>query len=80
MTFPKGSIAYEADKNAIARKLGYKNYFHAIQTMYEVEKKSSNQVAAHFQMTQTGIRNNLKSIGVKMKPRGGRNNVKKRKE
>ena len=65
---------YESDKQKDAVSLGFSSFDHAIVCLYS--EKSLHQIGMLFEMTSEGIRKNLLRLGVKMKPRGGSNNVK----
>lgn len=74
----RGKIHYAEEKQALAEKYGYPNYDTAIVSMY-AENTSTNVIAGMFGVSRFSIQYRLKRInGVTMRPRGGKNNVKKR--
>ena len=73
-----GGIHYAVEKQALAEKYGYPDYDTAIVSMYK-NNTSTNVIAGMFGVNRFSIQYRLKHInGVTMRPRGGRNNVKKR--
>ena len=74
----KGGIHYAAEKQALALRYGFTDYDHAIVRMY-ANGYSTKRIADIFGVNRFSIQYRLKHInGVTMRPRGGRNNVKKR--
>ena len=69
------TIYYLKDKNDLAQKLGYPDYVTAIQYMYVILLFPLSQIAKLFGISWEAVRANLVKLGVKMRPRGGANNV-----
>ena len=69
------TIYYLKDKNDLAQKLGYPDYLTAIQYMYVIKLLSLSKIGRKFEVSGFAVRVNLIKLGVKMRPRGGANNV-----